>query len=162
MLVRSAFVFSGSVRQSILKMKYQGEFARAGWHAEHLESVVREAGWTGVDVVVPVPLHRKKLRKRGFNQSEKLAIHLAKRLEVDMDQPLERIRETQSQTTLGRDERARNVDGAFAATRRLDGLSVLLVDDVATTCSTLLASAAACTAAGAKSVFAVTVATQGA
>lgn len=158
--IRSAFVFSGALRQSVLRMKYGHEFARAPWHAGHLEVLVRQTGWIDdIDVIVPVPLHPRKLKKRGYNQSEKLATELARRLDIDIDCPVERVRETDSQTSLGREQRRENVANAFACRQSLDGLSVMLVDDVATTCSTLRECAKACRDAGAGRVYAITLAT---
>jgi competence protein ComFC len=157
--IRSAFVFSGPIRQSILRMKYRGEFARATWHAHHLEDVVRGAGWNGLDAIAAVPLHPRKLRKRGFNQSDKLAVAICERMGVTVRQPLVRVRETASQTSLGRDERQANVADAFSCSPDIAGMSILLVDDVATTCATLLACAEACLAAGARHVYAATIAT---
>jgi len=156
--VRSAFEFSGPVRQSILRMKYQGEYARARWHGGHLVEVFRETGWD-IDVIVPVPLHRKRMRSRGYNQSEKLARHIGERLELDVVNCLSRERDTPSQTTLSRDQRSANVAGAFACSPYVEGLNVMIVDDVLTTGATLLECVYACDLAGASSVRGLTVAT---
>ena len=110
----------------------------------------------GVDLVVPVPLHRRRRRARGFNQAEELARHLGPRC-----QPvLRRTRATPSQTDLPAADRHANVRNAFALRRRADvaGLTVLLVDDVSTTGATLQACARALRLAGAREVRALTAA----
>lgn len=93
------------------------------------------------DLVLPVPLHKKRLRERGFNQSVVLARRVARTLGVAIDvSVLTRTRQTCSQVGLGREERRRNVAGAFALGRPdiLRGRSVLLVDDVMTTGATVM------------------------
>jgi competence protein ComFC len=157
-LVRSAFEFSGPVRQSILRMKYRGEYARSVWHGGHLGDLLTQTGWD-VDIILPVPLHRSRVRSRGYNQSEKLARDVGKRLGLRVADSLSRQRNTLSQTTLSRDQRAANVAGAFTCLPEVAGLSVLLIDDVMTTGSTLLECAFACDLAGASEFRALTVAT---
>ena len=110
-------------------------------------------------MLVPVPLHEDRLRERGYNQSALLARAMADgepALPVD-EESLVRIRATASQTTLNRVERRANMAGAFACRDgRLAGKRVLLIDDVCTTGATLEACAVACRAAGAASVWGLT------
>jgi ComF family protein len=108
------------------------------------------------DVVVPVPLHRTRLRSRGFNQAGEIAQHLG----VPVRLALRRRRATPSQTDLPAGQRHRNVRGAFALARGADvrGLRVALVDDVCTTGATLEACARVLRDAGAADVGAVTAA----
>jgi ComF family protein len=114
-------------------------------------------------VVVPVPLHREKLRQRGFNQSELIAqaalkIGFASR-EWRLDAAvLERVRPTESQTGLTRPQRIENLRGAFAVRRDVAGKQVLLVDDVFTTGTTAGECARALRRAGASCVWVATVA----
>ena len=105
---------------------------------------------------MPVPLHWTRLLRRGYNQSEMLARALAQRypgLPVRTD-VLRRARRTRSQTSLSAAQRKKNLRGAFAASPLVEGLSVLLVDDVATTRATLGACARALKRRGAKRVYA--------
>ncbi len=105
--------------------------------------------------LVPVPLSRDRHRERGFNQSEVIAVALAKLWHVPVwSNALERRTSTQSQTQLTPGERLGNVAGAFsvpAAERaKLRGAHLVLIDDVVTTGATLRASASALFAAGAR------------
>lgn len=120
------------------------------------------------DAVVPVPLHPRRLRWRGFNQSLLLAQHLADNLSPGFPLPaldgnLVRLRHTLPQMKI-RSYRARqeNMRGAFAVTdpRTIENASVLLVDDIATTGSTLFECARVLKEAGARKVFAVVIARQ--
>lgn len=93
------------------------------------------------DHIIPVPLHKKKLKKRGYNQSELFAKGLANKLGCDlMTDNLHRTRFTETQTNKGRYERWENVKGVFALKQPelLEGKTILLVDDVVTTGATLI------------------------
>jgi ComF family protein len=109
-----------------------------------------------IDVVVPVPLHRSRRRERGYDQATLLARGIARSLDlVCDDQVLRRVRRTRQQTTLDARDRRRNVEGAFEAGVPLDDETVLLVDDVITTGSTMEAAASAIRDAGAAQVHAL-------
>lgn len=110
------------------------------------------------DVIVPVPMHRSKLRRRGYNQAELLARALARRTGTPCALLLTTRVARKTQSLLGRGERRANVAGAFAAARRAAGTRVLIVDDVCTTGQTIRACAEALLAAGAARVCAVAVA----
>jgi ComF family protein len=108
-------------------------------------------------VAVPVPLHRARVRERGFNQAADLARHLG----LPTCAALERVRRTHSQTQLHASQRMENISGAFRVTRAglmLRGQTVLLVDDVRTTGATLEACANALKGAGVRAVYALTAA----
>lgn len=111
-------------------------------------------------LLVPVPLHPAKLRRRGFNQAALLARHVARTNELPHDPTvLRRTRDTDPQAGLSRAARLANLGGAFAASPALHGRErVVLVDDVATTGATLAACAAALRAVGVRDVAAVVVA----
>jgi len=108
-------------------------------------------------LLVPVPLHPRRLRSRGFNPTALLARAIARELGVPLDPAaLLRVRDTESQTGLDRAARRRNVRGAFRAHRRLSAPPrVWLVDDVVTTGSTVAEAARVLRRAGAREVTAV-------
>lgn len=109
-------------------------------------------------LVVPVPLHWRRQLARGYNQAEHIARPLAHRLGIPFADVLKRHRATAAQARLGRKQRRSNLRHAFRARRRLEGLSVLLVDDVATTGATLEAAARSLRLSGASRVLALVVA----
>jgi ComF family protein len=113
------------------------------------------------DLIVPVPLHPKRLRWRGFNQALLLGRQLSKAYGIPTDPfVLRRIRETPPQTQLNEEERRRNVRGAFALApeRPLEGKRVLLVDDVYTSGATVNECSRTLTRSGAERVYVVTLA----
>lgn len=134
-------------------MKYNGLFALA----EPVAGLMIEA-WTRwqipVDVVVPVPLHADRERKRGYNQSALLARHLCHRLNLALTQEaLQRVRYTRPQVELSAVERLANVANAFQADPgQVAGRNVLLIDDVCTSGATMIAATEALLGAGAKTV----------
>jgi ComF family protein len=160
--VRSAFAMpGGSAERVVHALKYGGWPAVAPAMARRMaqlrfpEDVERERA-----ALVPVPLAAARRRERGYNQSAELARALAARWRLPVrDDLLERTRTTKSQTRLTPGERSRNVSGAFRARAdraSLRGLHLVLVDDVATTCATLNACAAALHAGGARILSYVT------
>ncbi len=111
-------------------------------------------------VIVPVPLGRKRLKQRGYNQAALIAAGLADCLGAQLGENLlARARETRSQVGVGMADRQRNVQGAFLASPSgLKGLSVCIVDDLCTTGATLSACAGALLDAGVQQVMGLTVA----
>ena len=158
--VRSAGPFAGWLRDSILTFKYHDEWARAEYLGLALARVVSDM--QPVDALTPVPLHRSRLRARGYNQSALLAEIVAQTLSIPMVEAIVRTRATAQQTTLSGPERTANVAGAFARRPGFDlsGANVVLIDDVVTTGSTLNACAQVLTAHGAAIVRAATLARQ--
>jgi len=156
--VRSVGPFDGWLSGAIVQFKYHGEWARTAHLGGLLASAV--AQFQHVDALIPVPLHSTRLRQRGFNQSLLLARHAGDVLNIDVMEALRRTRRTEAQVTLGAEQRMANVAGAFAVQPNtpVAGLSVVLIDDVVTTGSTLSACAKALIGAGAMSVEAVSLA----
>jgi ComF family protein len=112
-------------------------------------------------ILVPVPLHARRRRERGFNQAEALASELGRLIGRPVEKrALRRVADIPPQTTMGKDDRRRNVRGAFRVARpeRVRGRIVVLVDDVFTTGSTLGECARELRRAGAADVRALTVA----
>ncbi|MEJ5222872.1 MAG: ComF family protein [Anaerolineales bacterium] len=119
----------------------------------------RSLGWA-VDLIIPIPLSAQRLRQRGYNQVDLVARPLADFLGVRYTpQALEKIRHTDTQVGKTKSERKSNVLGAFRGSSALtQGKTVLILDDVATTGSTLQAASLALREAGAAQVFALTLA----
>ncbi|MGB8330677.1 MAG: phosphoribosyltransferase family protein [Polyangiales bacterium] len=133
---------------AIKRFKYEGRSELATLLGSMMADAVR--CWAGqVDAVVPVPLHWRRRRERGYDQAALLAGPVAKALGVaPLLRGLRRVRNTQSQVELPHGERQLNVAGAFAP-RRLGGVRrALLVDDVRTTGATLRAASSALTEGG--------------
>ncbi|KPK16652.1 MAG: hypothetical protein AMJ62_04740 [Myxococcales bacterium SG8_38] len=148
----AAFVYGGPVADAIHRFKYDGrsELANA------LGALMREAALRlegDVDAVVPVPLHWRRRRARGYDQAALLAKPVAQALGVPVRlRGLRRVRDTPSQVDLSHRERQRNVEGAFAPFRLHGARRVLLIDDVRTTGATLDAASRASKAGGAREV----------
>ncbi|HEY2980314.1 MAG TPA: ComF family protein [Anaerolineales bacterium] len=147
------------VQEALHKLKYRRDIGLGEALAYQIADFVRSLQWR-CDLIVPVPLGQARFRERGYNQVGLIARPLALALGSKFTpRALLRRRETRSQVGLTRSQRRQNVRGAFEGIRELvSGRIVLLVDDVATTGSTLSSAAEALLAAEARDVFALTVA----
>ena len=135
----SAFLYlqKGGVSQKLLyEIKYRGKSDLAtslgNWYGEIIEAL-------SVDFILPVPLHKSKLKKRGFNQSEKIAeglnLFLQSEIKINL---IQRIKITGTQTRKSKIDRWKNMINVFSETfEDLEGKSVLVVDDVITTGATI-------------------------
>jgi ComF family protein len=151
--------YEGPVARAIQRFKYQKDFLLTGslaWVAEHYP-------WENetFDVLVPVPLHRNRLRERGFNQALLLS-RACKGLSSKNFRPraLKRVRSTAPQIHLTPTERRKNVSGAFQVSRpgEITGKEIMLIDDVYTTGATVNECARALKKAGAGRVSVFTLA----
>lgn len=148
--------YAGAAESIAHALKYRGWSHLAELCAASM-AVALDSRAAGLDVLVPVPLHRARLRERGFNQSALIGSALSARVLAPVLETLERARPTRSQVGLGRAARRRNVHAAFAVRGDLrPGASIGLIDDVATSGATLAAAAEPLLAAGAARVAAVT------
>ena len=159
---RSAFVYDETSRGLVLSLKHAGRTDGLDVYGRWLARVGGE--FLGeADVLIPVPLHRSRLRRRRFNQSLLLARALSRHCGVKVDPHLlMRVRATQTQGGLSSKGRTRNVAGAFRLRRgtgaRVEGRNLILIDDVHTTGATLSACARSLKRAGAANVNAITLA----
>ena len=157
--LRSWAVFNGPVKNALHRLKYKRDVALG--EALSAPMIVRfnQLNWP-VDLVAPVPLGVARQAQRGYNQAALLARPLALACELPYQiRALAKTRETRSQVGLSHDQRWQNVDGSFTARERtVRGKTVLLVDDVATSGATLSACALALHKAGARAVYALTLA----
>lgn len=158
-IARSALVYEGPQRRLVHGFKYNGWTWLADDLADMLEATARASfDLREVDVVLPVPLHPAKFIMRRYNQSALLARKLARRTRLPFSSDLlKRVRDTGTQTRLGRHMRERNVSGAFLATcpGAVRARTILLVDDVMTTGATAGEIAKTLKAAGAWRVWAL-------
>jgi ComF family protein len=153
---RAAAHYSGSMRTLVHQFKYADRHDARTLFGRWLVEAGREL-LPGIDIIVPVPLSRLRLLLRHFNQAAVLAGELSRQTGLPVDPLiLKRTRFTKSQVGMTRDQRRRNIAGAFAVPRRrrtqLEGRNVLLIDDVVTTGATAEACARTLKRAGAARV----------
>ncbi|HEU5182111.1 MAG TPA: ComF family protein [Candidatus Polarisedimenticolia bacterium] len=157
---RSSGIYEGSLRDAIHRVKFDGERAlgrRLGrWMFRSLAGETAEVDW-----IAPVPLHPRRVRERGFNQSELLSLAVAEASGVPhAPRLLLKTTPTRSQTTLGKRDRRRNLRGTFALGpgAAVLGKRILLVDDIFTTGCTIEECARVLRRGGARGVRVVTLA----
>jgi len=151
--------FEGSLRDAIHLFKYRPSRALGRPLGAWMAANVRLQ--PGIDLLMPVPLHTRRLRERGFNQALLLAHEIGRSHGIPLSfDTLARIRPTRPQVELSGKERVLNVAGAFALRKpgAVEGKSVLLVDDVFTTGATLNECARVLKGGGAERVLALTLA----
>lgn len=156
------FVKSGKTQRLLHQLKYHNKPEVGNilgkWYAKDLREVIENLG---IQLVIPVPLHYRKMKKRGYNQSEGFAVGLAEGLQIEMNNSLlQRIKESTTQTKKSKLERWENVENIFKTTnpRGVIGKHILVVDDVITTGSTLSSCANNLLENGAESVSVLTIA----
>ena len=148
----AALAYQAPVVQLMTRFKYAADPACGEALVDLLTEGIIRADEPMPEALIAVPLHRNRLRVRGFNPAHSIARGLAKRLDIPLlDRGLRRLRDTPSQVGLSADDRRRNMRRAFVATRPVYG-SLALVDDVLTTGSTAAAAAQALKSAGVEAV----------
>lgn len=153
--------YSGAVRDAIRKIKYKWIFSISSILVDLLVFGIWRYDLPKDVVLVPVPLHKSRKNWRGFNQAELLAFELARRFDVKIDvNLLFRVVDTKTQVGLSRDERRKNIKGAFQINKSSDlkNKNYILVDDVFTTGATMSEACRVLKAAGAKNVWGMVVA----
>lgn len=155
----SPFYHQGLARDAIVSLKTELDMVVVeGFAAEMAEVVRREYGGIAFERVVSVPMHRKDYRRRGFDQAAELARALARQMAVPYTSVLVKLEETAPQKELTAVRRRGNLLGVFDVTQDVTGQTILLVDDVTTTGSTLEECAKMLKIFGAEEVYAVTAA----
>jgi len=150
----AALIYNDVSGRMIKNLKYNGK----RWLAPVLAGFIQLPDEWRIDAVVPVPLYKKRQRERGFNQSELIAKSLCERYGLMLEASLlKRVVDTDTQTRRSGAARRNALKKAFSADEACRGLSVLLVDDVRTTGSTLYECTSALKRSGCKAVYAVTV-----
>lgn len=159
---RAVFVYNDTSKELVHKLKYNDQLHLAAVYGPWLAKAAGEL-LPACDIIVPVPLSWRRFVGRRYNQAALLADALAKKTGLPvLPDALERARHTPPQTGLSRNQREKNVSGAFKINKKykkdLTDKTVLLVDDVMTTGATLGACAATLLKAGAKEVNVLTLA----
>ena len=158
-MLRSWAAFEDPVQVALHRLKYRRDIGLGDALSSQISEFVTQLEWP-IDMIIPIPLGKKRLRERGYNQVAMIAMPLSMQLGVAyMPIALSRARETRSQVGLSAVERQENVRDAFVATPlKVGGRTVLLIDDVSTTGATLSSAAGALFQSGAKDVYAITIA----
>lgn len=164
-----SIVYKGVVKKLVYSFKYPPYLTSLEPYLSDLmyEGLVQKEAFYNVtnkrSILLPIPLHTKKFRKRGYNQSMLLALSLGKRLEIPVMNCLQRTKETKTQVGFSKEERLRNIKGAFAVNKKCtkeigEYEQVFLVDDVVTSGATLKEAAHVLKKAGVQSVYGITLA----
>ncbi len=155
--------YSGIIKEALIKYKFFNKPSFGRTFARLIYNRIKEMpDWEEIDLIISVPLHRKKEQLRGYNQSYLIAKQLGKLLGTKVSKNiLIRTKNTDSQSLLNRVERLRNVKDAFSVTdtNAIKDKSILIVDDIFTTGSTLNECCRILKDAGARRITAIVVAT---
>jgi len=154
---RSYGIYKGALQEAIKQLKYH-YIKRL---SVPLSGLLLTLSLPDVDVVIPVPLHGRRLKERGFNQSALIAKHVSDTIKKPLlINSLVKTRDTQPQVGLTAEERKRNIKGAFSVyePHRINGKRILLIDDVLTTGSTVRECSKVLKRSGARSIYVLTVA----
>ena len=159
--IRSALKFNEPTRALVHAFKYEKYLNIAPYFAEVMYRIYRKyPEYREASFLVPVPIYKSRQRRRGFNQAEVLAKHLGKICGIPVLNALVRIKNTESQTKLTREQRKENILSAFALAKGVENKikkeALILIDDVCTTSATLEECARVLKAAGAREVLAIT------
>ena len=157
-LIRSALDFNAPSRALIHGLKYEKYTNIAKFFAPLMHKTLLEnPSMLEAEYFVPVPIHKKRLKKRGFNQAEVLARELSSLVDIPVLPALARVKNTKSQTKLTKKERAENIKEAFICSdpKAVKKKAIILIDDVCTTSATLEECAKVLKKAGAREVYAL-------
>ena len=158
-MMRSWAVFDSPIQNALHTLKYRRNIGVGESFAVEMAKFFQTLQWP-VDIFIPVPLGRKRLKERGYNQVALVARPLAYEIGLEYSsRALWKARETRSQVGLSISKRRENVHNAYQADPKVvKRKSVVLMDDVATTGSTILSCTDALLSAGARDVYAITIA----
>lgn len=155
-------------RRLIFNLKYDGNTYLAPIIADILYDCIysivakgEDCPLPAADVIIPVPIHKSKLKERGFNQTEKIAKHLGEKLSMAVDsKTLLRVKETKNQRALSAEQRKLNLEGAFQISPKREnavkGKKVILLDDIYTTGATVNSCAELLKEKGAEKIYILT------
>lgn len=138
---KSPFLYEGKIKDSIYSFKYYNKTYFYKFFGNFLLTFMNNNDYTNFDYIVSVPLHKSKMRTRGYNQSELIAKYLSDKLFIPYADALKRTKRTIKQSQQSKEDRRKNIKGAFIIkspnkNEQIKNSNVLLVDDVYTTGST--------------------------
>lgn len=153
---KAVFVYRAGIRESLYRFKYQNRREYARYYAE--QTARKYGAWIrrmGVEAIVPIPLHARRFRERGYNQAELYARHLGRLLGIPVERKLlTRVKYTVPQKNLNDVSRKKNLKKAFKCSGNIVQFNkMLLVDDIYTTGSTMDAAAETLRNMGVQSIF---------
>ena len=157
---KALWVYKGAVRNSLYRFKYHNRREYAGYYSKELVRVY--GGWISrckIQAIIPIPLSRRRQRRRGFNQAELVARQVGKELGIPVFcNLLLRVRDTRAQKELNDEERKNNLKKAFKTrTNKVQLDHILLIDDIYTTGSTMNEAAKELKRAGAEKVYCLSI-----
>jgi len=156
----SVFEYSIAIRELIHRYKYYGEYNLSRTFAWFMSDLLDKSGWKA-DMIIPVPLHRNRLKSRGFNQAALLGDYISYRHKIPCyDDILVRTADTKSQTGFNKAMRMQNLKNAFAVAKPdyVQDKNILLVDDVYTTGATADSCSRELRFSGAGNIYVLTIA----
>ena len=157
---RSVWLHKGPVKWSVYQFKYHNRRIYGEYYAEEMYRLygAKMKEW-GIETIIPVPLHKRRRRKRGYNQAEILARHLGRLSGIPVDTKcVMRVRNTKPQKMLNHKERKRNLKDAFRVVKQRGiAQNILLIDDIYTTGNTINAVARVLIEKGARKVWFLTI-----
>lgn len=156
----AVFEYSITIRELIHRYKYNGEYTLSRTFGHFMSELLKQSNWQ-VDIIIPVPLHKNRLKSRGFNQSALLGDYLSHRSGIPCKEDiLIRSRDTKTQTGFNRYKRAVNLKDAFSIVKPHDlkDKNILLVDDVHTSGATADSCSRVLHQEGVNKVFVLTLA----
>jgi ComF family protein len=157
LIVATTGKHEGRLQNAIWALKYENARQVSAVLGQRLTHRLDNTDWT-IDIIIPVPLHTKRLRERGYNQSQLMGDYIARQRGIAMvPQAITRQIDTRSQVGLNAQERQENMHNAFTVDPLVRDKTILLIDDVFTTGATLSACTQAALDAGARAVYGLTV-----
>jgi len=157
--MRSWAEFTGSLKEAIHALKYKKNLALGSILADPLTLIIGKSSWD-IDLIVPIPLSRARIRQRGYNQAALIALNVALKMGIPYsDHAVKRVKHTETQISLDVNKRFMNLMDAFYANpATLINKKVLVIDDVVTTGATMQNCSIAILKAGADKVYCLSVA----
>ncbi len=158
---KSPYKYEGLIKNAIYSYKYYNKTYFYKLFGNLLVNFMVNTGYTNFDCIVSVPLHPSKMRKRGYNQSELLARYISSKLSIPYIDALKRTKRTLKQSEQSKEDRRKNLKDAFAvkhSSEKVINSSLLLVDDIYTTGTTVDECSKALVSYGASKVYVITIA----